>query len=247
MTVFVVGLILGVICLFWRRLRAAKWLLALSLVWLFIWGTNGVPKYLGLWLEKPYPPLPMQEVPKADVIVILGGGMGPPKGACLNPELFGGADRVWHAARLFHAGKASVIMPSGRAEEGGSVVFLKALGVPATAIIVENKARNTLENGLYAKTLMQKSGYTNALLVTSAYHMRRAEMIFKKLGVQVVPVATDHEATYGNQKLPGDPQKSVSWLDLMCWFPSGGLLERSACYLKEFFGFFGDAWRLERL
>ena len=223
----------------------ALWLFALSLCWLFIWGTDGVPQHVGLWLEKPYPPMLMDQVPQADVIVVLGGSMGPPKGICVYPELFGGADRVWHAARLYHAGKAPMIIPSGGAEVCTSAVFLKDLGVPSSAILIENRAKNTIENGICTKELMQQRGFKRALLVTSAYHMRRAEMIFKTLGVHVVPVATDHEATYGSQVFPSDPPPSLKGRSPLGLFPSAGTLDRSGLYLKEVVGYWGDMWRLK--
>lgn len=241
LTAFVLGLFLVVLCHFLHRPKTTKWLFALSLCWLFVWGTDGVPRAMGSWLESKYPPLPMEKVPKADVILLLGGAMGAPHGACIYPEMFAGADRVWHAARLYHAGKAPVIMPTGCAEDRASVRLLKELGVPASAIRVENKAENTIGNGLYTKALMQKYGFKNALLVTSAYHMRRAEMIFKTLGVPVFPVATDHEALYGNQGAAAP----LSWGSVARWLPSANMLDRSAWYLKEIFGFWGDTWRMK--
>lgn len=244
MTGFVIGLFLVAACHLLRWTRATRVFFALSLGWLFIWGTDGVPRKLGLWLEKPYPPLPMGQVPQADVIVLLGGGMGPPKGACLYPELFSAADRVWHAARLYHAGKAPVIMPSGCSEAGSSTVLLRELGVPASAIVVEDRAKNTIENGVFSKALMEKNGYTNALLVTSAFHMRRSEMIFRTLGVRVYPVATDHEVTYGSQRVGGS--SGWRWLDSMRWMPNASLIDRSAWYCKELVGYWGDSWRLRQ-
>lgn len=246
MTAIVGGLLVAAACLFRGKVRAARTLLVLCLVWLFVWGTPSVCGRLGYGLEKAYPPLPMDQVPHADVIVLLGGGMGPPRGVCLYPELFGGADRVWHAARLYHAGKAPMIMPSGSAEAGSAVALLKDLGVPASAIVVESRAKNTIENGLFTKQLMRERGYTNALLVTSAFHMRRAEMIFRAVGVKSTPVAADHEATYGRQ---GDHscKGGGGWLAIMNDMPNASSLDRSALYLKEYAGYWGDGWRLRRV
>ena len=246
MTVFVLGMALAVVARCLRKPVAARWLFGLSLVWLFVWGTEGVPRKLGLWLEKPYPPLRMDQVPQADVIVLLGGGMGPARGTCLYPEMFTGADRVWHAARLYHAGKAPLIVPSGCAEQGSSVLLLKDLGVPASAIIVEGRSRNTIENGRFTRELIRTNGYTNALLVTSAFHMRRAELIFRTLGVRVFPVATDHEVTYGCQRHEDGSRGWYSELLVLRWLPSAALLDRGAWYLKEAVGYWGDTWRLKQ-
>lgn len=241
LTLFIFGLSLAFVFLLVRRIKLATWVCGLSMVWLFFWGTDVVPSRIGVSLEVAYPPLTLEQTPRADTIILLGGGMGQPQGICLYPELFGAADRVWHAARLYHAGKAPTIIASGCAEKGSSAVLLRDLGIPADAIIIEGKARNTVENGVYTRDVIRENGYTNALLVTSAYHMRRSEMIFTSLGLQVIPVATDHESMYGNQKGP------LSLIDrLGRVIPRAGTLERSACYLKEWVGYWGDMWRVRK-
>jgi uncharacterized SAM-binding protein YcdF (DUF218 family) len=68
---------------------------------------------------------------------------------------------------------------------------LLLLGVPDDAIVLETKARNTRENGLFARELLQEMGAGKVLLVTSAWHMRRSEAVFGKLGIDVIPAATD--------------------------------------------------------
>jgi uncharacterized SAM-binding protein YcdF (DUF218 family) len=63
--------------------------------------------------------------------------------------------------------------------------------VPDDAIVLETKARNTRENGLFSRELLQEMGAGKVLLVTSAWHMRRSEAVFGKLGIDVIPAATD--------------------------------------------------------
>ena len=74
------------------------------------------------------------------------------------PDLTDGADRIWHAARLFHRGPGAahhrqrrlVPRPAWRrrrpTEAEAMRVFLIDLGVPADAIVDEGKALNTIEN-----------------------------------------------------------------------------------------------------
>ena len=82
-----------------------------------LWGASTpiFADYLGLTLEGQYPPVAVEETPTADVIVVLGGavaGAAPPR---ITVDLSAAADRVLHAARLYRAGKAPVVLISGGA------------------------------------------------------------------------------------------------------------------------------------
>ena len=82
-----------------------------------LWGasTPFFADYLGLTLEGQYPPLAVEETPTAGVIVVLGGGVTGPAPPRITLDLSDGADRVLHAARLYRAGKAPVVLISGGA------------------------------------------------------------------------------------------------------------------------------------
>jgi len=194
----------------------------------------------GTFLEYPYPYIQVEAQPECDAIVLLGGGMGAPKKEGDLPEMSGAADRVWHAARLWHAGKAQYIIPTGSAEQKTSLVLLKDLGVPESAIIVENQAVNTVENGVYTRKLVDRLKLNKkVLLVTSASHMRRSIMIFKAVGLSPVPAAVDHEATYGGWLRIKDTGVSI-WHFL----PSSSSISTFYSYYKELFGLIGDRVRV---
>jgi uncharacterized SAM-binding protein YcdF (DUF218 family) len=133
---------------------------------------------------------------------------------------------VWHGARLYHAGKAPRVIVSGgtdarrddRPEAQAMQVFLRDLGVPASALLLEDRSINTRENARYTAALLQPRGQRHVLLVTSALHMRRAVALFEAEGLKVTPAATDHEA-----------QSPPAWL----WLPEGGALYGSGRAMKE--------------
>lgn len=114
-------------------------------------------------------------------IVVLGGGIIPAMPPGLpTPQLTYGADRIWRTSRLFHAGVAPRIIASGgrlrvegasQSEAQAMREILIDLGVPATAITVEEHAENTIENIKFVRGLI---GDEPVALVTSAYHMPRA-------------------------------------------------------------------------
>lgn len=105
-----------------------------------------------------------------------------------------GADRLLHAVQLYKLGKIKTILISGGS---GTIVGtasqpeadqLKSVflycGVAEKDIIIENKSRNTRENALFTKHTMDSLDVKGKyLLITSAFHMRRAEGCFQKAGL----------------------------------------------------------------
>lgn len=58
-------------------------------------------------------------------------------------------------------------------------------------VYYENKAKNTVENAKFTKKLLKENNLSNNIcLVTSTYHMKRSEIIFKHFGFNVTPMAT---------------------------------------------------------
>jgi uncharacterized SAM-binding protein YcdF (DUF218 family) len=138
------------------------------------------------------------------------------------------ADRVWHAARLYHAGKAPLLVLSGGnapgavSEAEAMRLFLLDLGVPASAMLLEKDSGNTRQNASLSAALLAQRGVTRVLLVTSALHMARASGHFEAAGLSVVPVATDHESL---NQLPGSR-----------FLPSAEALDDSGRAMKEWLG-----------
>jgi len=150
-------------------------------------------------MESAYPSVPVTELPAAQVIVVLGGGIEVPQSG--RPDLNQAADRMWHAARLYKAGKAPVLILSGglafaegtMSEAASMQVFLRDLGVPDVAMLLEERSVNTRENAQLTAELMRERGMQSLLLVTSALHMPRSVRLYEAQGLKVIPAATDHE------------------------------------------------------
>jgi hypothetical protein len=98
-----------------RRLRSSKVFgvlaLALALVWLWFWSMPVASHWLTSQIEGQLSQVPMASVPHAQAIVVLGGTVTPPSGKSTEINL-SRAGRVWYAARLFHADKAPLVLPS---------------------------------------------------------------------------------------------------------------------------------------
>ena len=179
-----------------RRLCVA--LAVASIAWLWLWSTPMMYRWIGGSLEDVWPVVRAEDAPKADAIVLLGGGMGSNTNVYPYAEMCGSADRVWHAARLYRAGKAPIVIPTGSGERESALPLLADFGVPESAILVEDKARNTEENAKFVERLLAaKNAKKKVLLVTSAWHMRRSVLMYKKYApsLEIVPAPTDYEAT----------------------------------------------------
>jgi len=69
------------------------------------------------------------------------------------------------------------------------------LGVPQDAQIVEDKSLRTYQSALEVKQIMDRYGVKDALLVTSAIHMKRAMLTFEHAGIKVYPAPVSHFET----------------------------------------------------
>jgi uncharacterized SAM-binding protein YcdF (DUF218 family) len=175
----------------WRKWRFLAWVgLALTLLWcspLFAYLSAGS-------LEWFYPALVPQAAGEAEAIVVLGGAVMPSDLPVLEPyPSWDTYRRCKYAGWLYrHRRFVPVVVSGGPGPE--NVIIARAMrseleleGVPSAAIITEERSTSTYENGLFSAVLLRARGIRKILLVTEAYHMLRAEKVFRKLGLEVVP------------------------------------------------------------
>ncbi len=111
-------------------------------------------------------------------------------------------DRLLQTLDLYYKGRIKKILVTGGS---GSIshpnlreaVYIKRymlnLGIPDSCVIIENNSRNTYENAIFTKHILDSIHYKgNTLLVTSSFHMRRSKAIFEKAGYQnITPYVTN--------------------------------------------------------
>jgi len=136
-----------------------------------------------------------------DLAVVLGGTTD--VGRKPDDRLFfqRGAGRVTHALNLYHAGKVKKILFTGgnarlfedsRRDNSPIFKFYAMCGVAPEDILIESASRNTRENALFVKQLLDERGESGrVILITSAYHMRRSEGCFRKVGIDVTGFSAD--------------------------------------------------------
>ena len=238
------SLVLLALALLFIVFRWFKWgiiLVFTAFIFLWICSTPFFSYFLENYMESDFPALVLEKIPGAEAIVVLGGGVGSPSVGYPYGDLYSSADRVWHASRLYRAGKAPVVVLTGGSdlklgqvsEAKAMAYFIEDLGVPPSALILEEQSLTTSQNAAMTTALLRGRNIKNILLVTSALHMERAQRLFIKQGLQVTPVATDHEAR-------------VSPAGILAYFPDTQALNISTRSLKELAGRIGGSLGLNR-
>lgn len=130
------------------------------------------------------------ELKPADVIVVLAGEE---------------TERVEYGVKLFKEGwarKDRMIL------SGGPVVWKYTfaslmeehalyLGVPKKDILLEDRSTSTEEDARFTREILRQHGYTSLILVTSPYHSKRADKIFRKtMGNEIRVISAPAEKSW---------------------------------------------------
>ncbi|MCE9619647.1 MAG: YdcF family protein [Planctomycetes bacterium] len=196
--------------------------------------------------------------PVADAIVVLSQGVLAVPGDSGAME-FGEFDRFLGGFDLYRAGKAPRLIFTGgwsawspNTPLVGDVLMSRArdFGIPGTALSTTGKVSNTEQEASAVATLLgaapmstpgdsatsalesfgnARAGAPRILLVTSAYHMGRAEKLFRKAGLSVHSFPVDFQTP---------PLDAIT---LRSFIPSGGALHQTEMALHEVMGSLYDA------
>jgi uncharacterized SAM-binding protein YcdF (DUF218 family) len=186
----------GVALAFTRWARIGRWLSTLAAFGLLIIVFTPIGSALLLPLENRFPP-PPADLPAPTGIIVLGGGLEAAKSeargqAILDTEgsrLTAGLElaRRYPKARLIFTGGSGSLDEHAPSEANGAQRLWLDLGGNASQMSFEGKSRNTWENALFTRDLVQPKPGETWLLVTSAWHMPRAMGIFRRVGFKVIP------------------------------------------------------------
>jgi uncharacterized SAM-binding protein YcdF (DUF218 family) len=160
---------------------------------------------IGAWLLAPlenrFPPSPV--LPRQiDGVIMLGGSIDHDLTVARRQlvlrdpgerfvALVGLARRYPEARLVLAEGKGS-LGPRELEEALPAKPFFADLGIDRGRVIVEYQARNTYENGLLTKRLVNYQAGQQWILITSAWHMPRAVGVFRKAGWPVIPYPVDY-------------------------------------------------------
>ena len=186
-------------------LWARRLLLGVFSAFLLI-GLFPVGEWLLYPLENRYPVNP--ELDKVDGIIVLSGALDPVRSALWDQVVVGGASernfafielaRKFPAAKLVYSGGSGrMINQQYKAADVARRLF-NHQGMDLSRILFERESRNTWENGLFSKKLVNPKMGEKWVLITTAWHMPRAVSVFCKIGWDVIPFPVDYQSERGN-------------------------------------------------
>ncbi len=188
---------------------------------------------LGYWEPSPKQ---ISSLSNYDLGIILTGGIIN-ENASKGENIFMGdsGDRAFQALRLYRAKKIKKVLISGGElfnpnsklktfEHNKIKEYLIINGVDTKDIIQENRSRNTFENAKFSSPYIKK--YKSAVIITSAFHIRRAIACFKKQG---------HSLDF----FPTSYLKTDEITNVIDFFPTTSAFKRNDILWNEMLGFIG--------
>ena len=170
-----------------------------------------------------------------DLAIVLGG-IGRIDERQQRFDFTNSGDRLFQTLPLYYQNRVKKILISGGS---GSISkpnhreaiyvkkYLRSIEIPDSNIIIENNSKNTYENAIFTKHILDSLKFKGSiLLVTSSFHMRRSLAIFKKAGYQNMTPYVTNKIT-GNRKFEFD----------YCFIPNVETMASLNLVLHEIFGY----------
>lgn len=197
-------LTLLIIAIITKNQKLKRRLLILSAALLLFFSTPFfLDQFAKLW---DIPAVPLKNTEPYSCAIVLGGFSGEDGNG--NGFFNDKADRFIQALKLFTTGTVShILVSSGNgtllhdkfAEADWVKTQLQQFKIPDSAVLIENRSRNTIENAAFSKSILKANHLQpQYILVTSAFHMRRALGICKKTGLDVIPYPCNYLAGQRN-------------------------------------------------
>jgi uncharacterized SAM-binding protein YcdF (DUF218 family) len=211
LSIGIIFIVLGLWQLKNRSIKRAKLFLTISVIWTILVSSLPFATFMIEPLEKQYPKL--KDTPKDIKYILLLGG---------DKE-----SRSWEALRLYNLIPNSKIITSGYMSESSSTgaiataKLLESIGVKGEDILMQSEAKDTEEEAIAMRKRVKSDPF---ILVTSAYQMPRAMMIFKKHGLNPTPAPTDFKARDGIDILLHSPKGRYLYITERAWHEYLGIL-----------------------
>ena len=211
-----------------RFIKLKSFLLFLTFLTLFIFSNPLISNKLVKYIELPYLPVKLSEVPVSDFIVVLSGGMV--HQIKNDVHEWSDPDRFFAGIKLLNTKKGKKIIYTGgslpwekkKKSEGELLkVISMDFGINENDILITEKVQNTYDEAKATSNLIKKEA--KIILVTSAFHMARSKFLFEKRGFTVFPYPVDFK--FKNNK--------ITFMDFI---PSADSLSRSSFVIRELLG-----------
>ncbi len=204
--------------------RTGKALAWTGLVSLWLLATPAVTRPMLAMLED-IPPLDLAQAKKAQAIVVLGGGsyFAAPEygGDTINRQTL---ERLRYAARLQRDTGLPLLAsggaPWGDTPEARSMKEALERDFGIKVRWIEERSADTRENAQFSAPLLREAGVKRVLLVTHAWHLRRAQAAFAAEQLEVIAAPTGYETSapsIATDFLPGANGLSLGRIALHEW------------------------------
>ena len=194
------------LALMWRGRRTGRWLLLLGLGFFVLMLATPIAPLVVMPLEDRFA-RPTEMPAHVDGIIVLGGAVDQNITEARGiPSLNGAAERMtelvalarkYPDARLVFTGGQGSLVHGSLSEADVARALWTAMGVDPARVVYEDQARNTFENAVLTRALVQPRPGETWLLVTSASHMPRSVGAFRAAGWNVVPWPVNYRTGHG--------------------------------------------------
>jgi len=203
----------------------------ISLILIILFSNPLVSKFLTKYIESSYKYVDASLIDYHDYIVVLSGGIiKESRSKDKNKFEWGDPDRFFNGLDLFKKGKAKkIIFTRGKLPWENSELaegdYLKKvainMGVDESDILLTEKVENTFDEAKSVSNIIPKT--SSIILVTSAFHMKRAEFLFNNYNFVVFPFPVNFKSS----------SDDITFMDFV---PSAGALYRSSSVIRELQG-----------
>ena len=182
------------------------------------------------FLEQNYTFTNPNEIVGADTVIVLSGMVRPIKhNSGVQYEFSDAVDRIFAGINLLKIGKAQkIVLTRGKlpwsigVPEGEFLAeFIQSQGIDPNRILLTEIVQNTNDEAKAISKILPKN--SEVILVTSAFHMARAEKVFQNQNLKVVPYAVDFRS-------------STKKIDILDFLPQANAFKDSNFYFKEIIG-----------
>ncbi|MDA9880520.1 YdcF family protein [Candidatus Pelagibacter sp.] len=183
------------------------------------------------YLETDYELIKPSKVESADAVVVLSGMVQTIRAKNgLDYEWGGAVDRFFKGIDLFNLDKAPILiftdgkLPWSIGVPEGEYLRDVAidLGVPKKDILLTKNVENTDQEAKAVKKLLLLDN-PKVILVTSAFHMPRAQLVFEAAGINVIP-------------FPVDFRNEAQKITFISFIPSADSFKATSFFVREMIG-----------
>ena len=230
------GIVLTLLLVFIFR-KKVKFIYS-AFIFLIIFSNGLFADILWRLLEHPWKRLDYSLVTPSDGIVVLSGGRHLPPGNTKIIEWYD-PDRFLAGIDLYKANKSNRLIFTGGINPLSSDlppegdVYIKeavSMGLPKEDLYTTYPVNNTLQEAKAIKKLLNNEIpliQKKIILVTSAFHMKRAKKVFENEGINVQPYPVDFKSSRSFISLLRNPLK---------WMPDSYYLYQSSSAIREIIG-----------